>query len=177
MMGGSIHVESEPGKGSTYSFTARFRVADLIAGAQPVDSANLRNILNGETARLRILLAEDNPVNQRLAIRLLERRGHHVDLASTGHEAIAFAERERFDLILMDLQMPDMDGIEATAVIREREKHRGGRTPIVALTAHSMKGDRERCLEAGMDNYIHKPIDAAKFLEIVEMTATAVASD
>jgi signal transduction histidine kinase/streptogramin lyase/ActR/RegA family two-component response regulator len=182
MMGGSIHVESEPRKGSTFSFTARFQVAELIAGGQPVDSANLKNLLdgtglNGETTRLRILLAEDNPVNQRLAIRLLERRGHHVDLASTGREAIAFAELERFDLILMDLQMPDMDGIEATAVIREREKHRGGRTPIVALTAHSMKGDRERCLEAGMDNYINKPIDAAKFLEIVEMTAAALASD
>ncbi len=110
-------------------------------------------------------------MNQRLAMRLLERRGHRVDLASSGREAIDWVERRRFDLILMDLQMPDMDGLEATAMIREREKQRGGRTPIVALTAYTMKGDRERCLEAGMDNYINKPIDAVKFLEIVEMMA------
>jgi CheY-like chemotaxis protein len=122
-------------------------------------------------ASRRILLAEDNHVNQILAVRLLERRGHRVNVASSGREAIDWVERENFDLILMDLQMPDMDGLEATAMIREREKQRGGRTPIVALTAYTMKGDRERCLEAGMDNYINKPIDAVKFLEIVEMMA------
>jgi two-component system sensor histidine kinase/response regulator len=95
-----------------------------------------------------------------------------VEIASTGREAIDWLERERFDLILMDLQMPDMDGLEATARIREREKQHGGHTPIIALTAFTMKGDRERCLEAGMDNYINKPIDAVKFLEIVELTAS-----
>jgi signal transduction histidine kinase/CheY-like chemotaxis protein len=182
MMGGSIRVESELGHGSTFWFTAQFQIAELMAGAQPVHASSLKNMLDAATtggapASLRILLAEDNLVNQRLATRLLERRGHRVDLACSGQEAIAFAERERFDLILMDLQMPDMDGIEATAVIREREKRRGVHTPIVALTAHSMKGDRERCLEAGMDNYINKPIDAVKFLEIVEITAAAVAQD
>jgi CheY-like chemotaxis protein len=174
MMGGSIRVKSEAGAGSTFSFNARFGLAAVAGGAQPVDSMSLKNMLEAAGSApgsLRILLAEDNPVNQRLAMRLLERRGHRVELASSGREAIEWLERKSFDLILMDLQMPDMDGLEATALIREREKCRGQRTPIVALTAHTMKGDRERCLEAGMDNYINKPIDAVKFLEIVEMSA------
>ena len=178
MMGGSIQVTSELGAGSTFSFTANFGLAAVAAGAKPVDPRSLKNMLEaaGDSAApgsLRILLAEDNPVNQRLAMRLLEKRGHRVELASSGREAIDWLEKKRFDLILMDLQMPDMDGLEATALIREREKRDGGRTPIVALTAHTMKGDRERCLEAGMDNYINKPIDAVKFLEIVELSAAA----
>jgi signal transduction histidine kinase/ligand-binding sensor domain-containing protein/CheY-like chemotaxis protein len=178
MMGGSIRVKSAIGVGSTFSFNTRFGLAAAASGAKPVDSVSLKNMLDaagtddgGAPPSLRILLAEDNLVNQRLAMRLLERRGHLVELASSGREAIEWLERKSFDLILMDLQMPDMDGIEATAIIREREKHGGQRTPIVALTAHTMKGDRERCLEAGMDNYINKPIDAVKFLEIVEMSA------
>jgi CheY-like chemotaxis protein len=178
MMGGTIQVESETGCGSTFIFTVRFGVAQAGAGAKPAYSVSLKNMLeasrdSGEAPQssLRILLADDNPVNQRLAMRLLERRGHQVNLASSGREAIDWLERGSFDLILMDLQMPDMDGLEATAMIREREKLHGGRTPIVALTAYTMKGDRERCLEAGMDNYINKPIDAVKFLEIVELTA------
>jgi CheY-like chemotaxis protein len=122
---------------------------------------------------LRVLLAEDNPVNQRVAARLLEKRGHHVALAINGREALAWLERERFDLILMDVQMPELDGIETTAIIRQREKREGGHIPIVALTAHAMHGDRERCLDAGMDNYVNKPIDAVKFLETVESTALA----
>ena len=174
MMGGSIRVKSAVGAGSTFSFNARFGVAPVPSGTEPVDSVSLTNMLEAAGSApgsLRILLAEDNPVNQRLAMRILERRGHSVDLASSGREAIEWLDRKSYDLILMDLQMPDMDGLEATALIREREKRSGGRTPIVALTAHTMKGDRERCIEAGMDNYINKPIDAVKFLEIVEMSA------
>jgi len=181
MMGGTIGVESEVGRGSTFSFTVRLGVAVPSSSARPTDSVSLKNMLDvvgTEEASpvpdsLKILLAEDNPVNQRLAMRLLERRGHHVELAASGREAIECLDRQHFDLILMDLQMPDMDGLEATAEIRRREKIRGGRTPIVALTAHTMKGDRERCLAAGMDNYINKPIDAVKFLEIVETSAAA----
>jgi signal transduction histidine kinase/CheY-like chemotaxis protein/streptogramin lyase len=181
MMGGTIGVESEPGKGSTFHFTCVFGVSRVAGDAQPTDSLSLRNMLNvvgtgasGPEPRpmLRVLVAEDNPINQRLAKRLLEKRGHHVEVAATGREALEWTERASFDLILMDVQMPDMDGLEATLVIREREKETGGYTPIVALTAHTMKGDRERCLEAGMDNYINKPIDAVKFLEVVETTAS-----
>jgi len=107
---------------------------------------------------LRILLAEDNQVNQRLAMRLLEKRGHRVTLAGNGQEAVAAVEQGTFDLVLMDLQMPEMDGFEATAALREREKETGNHLPVIALTAHALKGDRERCLEAGMDGYLSKPI-------------------
>ena len=181
MMGGNIGVDSQPGKGSTFRFTARFGVSRVESDMRPTDALSLRNMLNvvgtAESTplhpKLRVLVAEDNPINQRLAMRLLEKRGHRVAVAATGREAIEWTERERFDLIVMDVQMPDMDGIEATLIIRRREKEKGGYTPIVALTAHTMQGDRERCLEAGMDNYINKPIDAVKFLEVVEVTATA----
>lgn len=109
-------------------------------------------------AFLRVLLAEDNLVNQRLAVRLLEKRGHRVVVAGTGIEALKALEKESFDLVLMDVQMPEMDGLEATAVIREKEKSGGVRQAVVALTAHAMKGDREKCLAAGMDGYLTKPI-------------------
>jgi signal transduction histidine kinase/CheY-like chemotaxis protein len=107
---------------------------------------------------LQILLAEDNLVNQRLAMRLLEKRGHQVTLAGNGQEAVAATEKNTFDLVLMDLQMPEMDGFEATEALREREKETGIHLPVIALTAHALKGDRERCLDAGMDGYLTKPI-------------------
>ena len=110
------------------------------------------------SASLNVLLAEDNPVNQRLATRLLEKRGHRVTVAGNGQEAIDQLAKGPFDLVLMDVQMPLIDGLEATRVIREREKETGMHQPIVALTAHAIKGDQERCLEAGMDGYLSKPI-------------------
>ncbi len=109
-------------------------------------------------APLKILLAEDHPPNQQLAVRLLERRGHSVLVANNGLEAIAALEQETFDLLLMDIQMPKMDGFAATQAIRSQEKETGGHLPIIAMTAHAMKGDAERCLEAGMDGYLSKPI-------------------
>jgi CheY-like chemotaxis protein len=120
------------------------------------------------SARLRILLAEDTPVNQVLAVELLEERGHEVVLACDGREALDLLKRGSFDLILMDLQMPEMDGFEATAAIRAGEAGTGRRIPIIALTAHAMKGDRERCLAAGMDGYISKPIVPEQFIATVE---------
>jgi signal transduction histidine kinase/DNA-binding response OmpR family regulator/HPt (histidine-containing phosphotransfer) domain-containing protein len=110
------------------------------------------------TAPLRILLAEDNPVNQKLAVRLLEKRGHQVVVVANGREAVRAVEEGCFDLVLMDVQMPEMSGLEASAALREREKATGGRLPIIALTAHAMKGDREQCTAAGMDDYLTKPI-------------------
>ncbi|HET9400073.1 MAG TPA: response regulator [Candidatus Acidoferrales bacterium] len=107
---------------------------------------------------LQILVVEDNPVNQRLAVRLLEKRGHRVSIAGNGREALAELAKRDYDLSLMDMQMPEMDGFEATAAIREREKQTGSHLPIIALTAHAMKGDEERCLAAGMDGYLSKPI-------------------
>ena len=120
---------------------------------------------------LRILLAEDNAVNRQLALTVLERRGHHVTVAHTGREALEALDEVSVDLILMDLQMPEMSGLEATAAIRARERQNGGRVPIVAMTAHAMKGDRERCLEAGMDGYLSKPINRRELVELVEAVA------
>ena len=121
---------------------------------------------------LRILLAEDNAVNQRLAIRMLEKLGQQVALAVNGKEAVAAAETGQFDVILMDVQMPEMDGLEATRHIRERERNTGRRSAIVALTAHAMKGDRERCLEAGMDHYLSKPIQVGQLTEVLLLYAS-----
>jgi CheY-like chemotaxis protein len=126
-----------------------------------------RPSLQEEQASLRILLAEDNPVNQTLAMRLLEKHGHHVVLARHGREAIERIERERFDLVLMDVQMPELDGLEATVAIRDKEKTTGGHLPIVAMTAHAMQGDKERCLAAGMDGYIAKPINVKELFRVV----------
>ncbi len=118
---------------------------------------------------LRILLAEDNAVNQAMAVRLLEKRGHQVVVAGHGREAVdAFRHNGPFDTILMDVQMPEMGGLEATAAIREIEAGQGGHVPIVALTAHAMQGDRERCLAAGMDGYISKPVHAEELFRVID---------
>jgi CheY-like chemotaxis protein len=117
---------------------------------------------------LKILLAEDNVVNQRVAVGLLQKRGHDVTIAQNGREAVEACEQSRFDVVLMDVQMPVMGGFEATAAIRAREEGSGRRLRIVAMTAHAMAGDRERCLAAGMDEYLSKPIDPARLFSFVE---------
>jgi CheY-like chemotaxis protein len=114
---------------------------------------------------LEVLLAEDNAINQRLAIRLLEKAGYIVTLADDGAEAVAAYQRQSFDAILMDVQMPDMSGFDATKQIRAIEARTRRHTPIIAMTAHAMAGDRERCLTAGMDGYLTKPIDAKLLYE------------
>jgi CheY-like chemotaxis protein len=119
----------------------------------------------------RILLAEDNHVNQRLAVRLLEKEGHTVVLANNGREAVARFEKEPFDLILMDVQMPELNGYEATRQIRSMEEDTGRRVPIIAMTAHAMKGDRERCLDSGMDGYVSKPIKLDELFGAIEALA------
>ena len=121
-----------------------------------------------EEKRLRILLAEDNLVNQKLAARLLEKQGHHVSIVGTGREALEQLEKQGFDLVLMDIQMPEMDGFEATAAIREREKLTARHVHIIAMTAHAMQGDRERCLAAGMDGYVSKPIKLQELIGVIE---------
>jgi CheY-like chemotaxis protein len=117
---------------------------------------------------MRILLAEDNAVNQLVALRILEKRGHTVVVAVDGREAVAAVEREAFDVILMDVQMPELDGLEATALIRKAEAGTGRHVPIVALTAHAMREDRERCLNAGMDEYLAKPFKAGDLFDTIE---------
>lgn len=149
-----------------------------VLGARPQDGAiPLITRFSLHDARepkesLRVLLAEDNLVNQRLAVRLLEKRGHRVLVAANGLEALNALAKEQFDLVLMDVQMPEMDGLEATAAIRQREKGTGMHQPVVALTAHAMKGDQEKCLAGGMDGYLTKPIRPQ---ELDQLLATYVA--
>jgi two-component system sensor histidine kinase/response regulator len=184
LMGGKIWVESEPGAGSAFHFTACFDTAEL---GQPAPAAEPRarspefdsraasmTPAVGRAARpLEVLLAEDNIVNQRVAVGLLARRGHVVTVANNGLEALAALESRTFDMMLMDVQMPEMSGLEATAEIRRRERQRGGHLRIVAMTAHAMNGDRERCLAAGMDGYLTKPIDPAMLYATVELEAAS----
>jgi len=125
---------------------------------------------------LQVLLAEDSPVNQTVAVRLLEKRGHHVTLADNGREAVERTSEQAFDVVLMDVQMPLMDGFQATAEIRRREQTTGLHLPIIAMTAHAMKGDRERCLEAGMDGYVSKPVHPNELFAAVEQAAGGPAS-
>jgi PAS domain S-box-containing protein len=122
----------------------------------------------GASRRLNVLLAEDNVVNQRVAVGLLSKRGHEVTVAGNGREVLAAFDAGRFDVVLMDVQMPEMGGLEAAAAIRERERQTGGHIPIVAMTAHAMAGDRERCLAAGMDGYLAKPIDPLALFAAIE---------
>jgi two-component system sensor histidine kinase/response regulator len=144
-----------------------------IATADEADAAIASSKPVG-TKSLHVLLAEDGVVNQKVAVSLLEQRGHKVTVANNGRQAIAAFDSESFDVVLMDIQMPTMDGFEATAIIRKKEKAAGGHMPIIAMTAHAMKGDRERCFEAGMDGYIAKPIHAKELYETIEMTAAKV---
>jgi PAS domain S-box-containing protein len=126
-----------------------------------------RHSLREAWESMRVLLAEDNQVNQRLAVHVLERLGHQVQVAKNGHEALELLEKSMFDLVLMDIQMPGMGGVEATQRIRAMEAQRGGHIPIVAMTAHAMAGDKERFLEVGMDEYISKPISQERLREVV----------
>jgi CheY-like chemotaxis protein len=117
-----------------------------------------------------ILLAEDNIINQKMAVHILEKSGHTVVIADNGKEALTALDNETFDLVLMDVQMPELDGLKATAAIRDKERSTGAHMPIIAMTAHAIKGDRERCLDAGMDDYIAKPIKADDLLKTIDCT-------
>jgi len=174
LMGGRLEVESELGVGSTFHFTVPMPVVrtDAAAATEPPPNRIPQPITAAQP--LFILMAEDNVLNQKVALRILQRQGHRVVLATTGREAVQKSAEQNFDLILMDVQMPDMDGLAATAAIRAREKTTGRHVPILAMTAHAMKGDRERCLAAGMDGYVPKPVrplELAKAIE--EVTAPA----
>jgi CheY-like chemotaxis protein len=127
-----------------------------------------RHTIRESRRRLHILLAEDNIINQKVAVYILERYGHKVFVANNGQEVLQALKKEHFDLILMDVQMPKMDGFEATASIREKEKKTGFHIPIIAMTAHAMKGDRERCLDSGMDDYIAKPLKAEHLTKTID---------
>jgi PAS domain S-box-containing protein len=164
LMGGEITVESEPGQGSTFHFTVRFARAvasPVNAESSPPDSQPPLS------RRLRILLAEDNDFNQIVTRGLLHKQGHQVTVAGNGKEVLAALEKEQFDLVLMDIQMPDMDGFEVTARVRATEQGTGRHLPIIALTAHALKQDRQRCLQAGLDGYLAKPVLARDLFQTI----------
>ena len=179
MMGGRVWVESVPQQGSVFHFTLDLAVAEEGAflsgdqleprGGSVQTSSPLSAALEAPSfTGCRVLLVEDNAVNRLLAQRLLQKRGFDVSLAVDGREAIRATQSAEFDVILMDIQMPEMDGFEATAEIRNREKFTGRRTPVIALTAHAMKEDRDRCLSAGMDAYVTKPIHPAELFSVIQ---------
>jgi PAS domain S-box-containing protein len=162
-MRGKIWMESEVAHGSVFHFTAWFGGVKTPQAAVEVPAPR------GDPNRpsLAILVVEDDPISRTLASTVLTQNGYSVAIAANGVEALGLVERHAFDVILMDIQMPQMDGIEATDRIRRRESHKGGGVRIVAMTAHAMKGDRERCLAAGMDDYISKPLDMNQLLAVV----------
>jgi signal transduction histidine kinase/ActR/RegA family two-component response regulator len=196
LMGGEIGFESELGRGSTFHFTTQLAETEQVPAAAPAPILPIaaptnaagstisprestepnpraplpRTVQSGEPtpSETHILLVEDNATNQRIALYMLQRQGYQVVVASNGVEALAKLEQDDFHVVLMDCQMPEMDGFEATRRIRARERETGAHIPIVALTANVMVGDRERCLDAGMDEYLGKPINAEQLRSMVE---------
>ena len=172
MMGGELSVKSEVGHGSEFHFTARLGIA--ADSSTPTDPPLPRATSgaaiwkSGAPVPLRILLAEDNLVNQKVGSLLLKKRGHTPVIANNGREVLRLLERESFDVILMDVQMPEVDGFEATNAIRQKEKRTGAHVPIIAVTAHATEAYEALCLKAGMDSYVSKPFNAQQLFEIIE---------
>ena len=166
-MGGTLRVDSEPGQGSIFSFDFLAVIPEEAPGVDEDRPAG------GETPPLRslnILLAEDNKTNQRLVVAILSKAGHRVRLADNGCEALEQLSEHIFDVALMDIQMPVLDGIQATQCIRAQEADNGAHLPIIAISANLLAGDRERCLAAGMDGYLGKPLNRAElFLELARL--------
>jgi two-component system sensor histidine kinase/response regulator len=152
------------------------RVLRPMLAPQPVARPTVAPESGVAVRPLRILLVEDNVVNQRVALGLLKKGGHEVTVANNGLQALAALEGRIFDVVLMDLQMPEMGGLEATAVIRSREAGTGQHLRIVAMTAHAMTGDRELCLASGMDAYISKPIDRTRLFALLEEEAAIISA-
>jgi len=165
-MGGQLELESEPGRGSTFWFDLRVPKcpAGTVSAAQAATPSSSPPAV--PPGRYRILLAEDNPVNQTIAMRILTKAGFEAHAVENGRQALDALAHGRYDLVLMDVQMPEMDGFEATAQIRQLEgalRH----IPVIAMTANAMSGDREKCLAAGMDDYISKPVHGQQLCELV----------
>jgi signal transduction histidine kinase/CheY-like chemotaxis protein len=173
LMGGELRVDSTEGQGSTFSFTARIGLPDASGKAESPHGA-ASALVSLPRRALRVLLVEDNPVNQRVALGFLSKAGHKVSVAGNGCEALDALAVSRYDLILMDIQMPVMGGLDTMAAIRAEEQVRGGHQPIIALTAHAIDGDREQFLAAGADGYVSKPIVPARLFQEIEHVMCSV---
>lgn len=173
LMGGSLTLADTPGGGSTFYFQVRLQKADP-AQAVSLDAApaTCATDTSDTACAIKVLVAEDVPLNQKLVTKIIEKLGHQAVVASDGQKAVEAFSQESFDLILMDIQMPEMDGLEATRHIRELEQNTGGRIPIIAVSAHSMGSDKQRCLDAGMDGYLTKPLQ----LDALRSTLNSVAA-
>lgn len=174
LMGGRLWVHSELGYGSTFFFAVMLSVSmdhDRLPRDSAVECQTPTPELHARS--LRVLVAEDTPANQRLIAQILQKRGHQTDVAADGREAVAMARTHHYDVVLMDIQMPVMDGFQAAIALRALHQPGQPHLPIVAMTAHAMRGDRERCLSAGMDDYVPKPIDRTKLVETIERLAAA----
>ena len=171
MMQGRIWVESEELNGSTFYFTAVFKAPKEVAVPMPVEDAPSDPAETATAKKIKmlsILLAEDNIINQKIVVKILEKRGWKVAAAENGKVVLDLLEKQSFDLILMDAQMPVLDGFETTRLIRENEKKTGNHIPIIALTARAMTADRQQCLACGMDGYVSKPVDRQKLYDTIE---------
>ena len=160
LMGGNIRVKSRPGTGTTFSFTACFQTCPDERKKGSLSMEVVDPLPRLQNRPCTILLVEDEYINRTLAVTLLQRDNWQITTAENGREALEHLEKNSFDLILMDIQMPELDGYETTRIIRENEKTTGDHIPIIAMTAYAVKGDRQKCLGAGMDGYISKPIKA-----------------
>jgi CheY-like chemotaxis protein len=166
LMGGDLHFDSEENKGTRFYFSLPFGIEEHNT-TQRDDVRGIRRHKSVVHLSGRVLLAEDEPINTTLAVLILEQAGLGVVAVENGHRAVEEWRHGTFDCILMDIQMPEMDGLEAVRRIRQLEKQQGGRIPIIAMTAHAGVEDRKTCLQAGMDEYISKPIDAANLFTLL----------
>ena len=169
MQGGDVHVESQMGRGSVFCVTLPLEIAPASAANMAPSIQDTPVQASSAPSSARLLLVEDNLVNQKVVLAILRKKGYRIDVANDGRECLEKLEASRYDLVLMDVQMPVLDGLETTRLIRREA--RWDYLPIVAMTAHAMNGDRERCLQAGMNAYISKPVQPAHLVATVERQA------